>query len=250
MEGLRADIASAASRMTITFACRSAIRHLVHSLLDGEQVLEMASCIFAGSEGLLVLTDKRVLAVRDDFSRYHSRGVDVDGVTHLDYGPRVHDGFAAFTASEKLAVRRMPVVDSDRIVATLTERRPTVIVATSKPGLSTRDAVARAAAAQTAATTQVVSAVDATAATSGVAITSPGAADPAAPTAEASTTGVSIPATSATSAGSTTPSVPAALAPVLDADTAVLLGVLADLHARGLLTAEELAAKSAQIAVS
>jgi hypothetical protein len=229
MLDVRPDIASATSRMTLTFACRSAIRQLVHSLLPEENVLEMSSCLYAGSEGLLVLTDQRILAVRDDYSRYHLRAVPLSEVKALDYGPTVHDGFAALTSTEKVGVRRLPRVDSDRLVEAVLAIRPDVIVASSNPRRPEEPLIPAAA-----------------------------MADVGLPGAESIPAPFFINSTPPARGSSVRPLVVEDAPPTTEgsaqkkpeSDKEILYTVLADLHGRGLLSAEELATRMAQIAAA
>lgn len=258
---MRGDIAAAASRMRVLFGTRSAMKHLVNSLEAGEHVREMVACLYAGANGLLVLTDRRVLALRDDYSRYALKAAVLDEITLIDYGPKVHDGFAVFSDSGRVAVRKMHREDADRLVEVLSAGIPTIPVVTSHP---------TARASKNARLTSHAKHV-APAPTSG----------PVQPTADPAsvTVPVSGPEGSSTEfvsnaaitgvEGPSTGSLPAVPAPVLEpipepvvpapahhvepaqagpTDKEVLYGVLADLHARGLLTAEELAVKVAAVA--
>lgn len=248
MDNVRGDIAAAASRMRVLFGTRSAMKHLVNSLETGEHVREMVACLYAGANGLLVLTDRRVLALRDDYSRYAMKAAVLEEITLIDYGPKVHDGFAVFSDSGRVAVRKMHREDADRMVEALSAAIPTIPVVTSHP---------TARASKNARLTSYAKHV-APAPTSGP--VQPAAALPA-----------SVTVTVSGPDGSSTGSLPAVPAPVLEpipepvvpapshhaepahagpTDKAVLYGVLADLHARGLLTAEELAVKVAAVAAT
>lgn len=133
MAQLRGDIAQAESRMRRTFGTRSAIRNLHESLEAGELVQAMLACLYSSGDGLLVLTDRRVLAVRDDFSKFRLQAIALTEVRALDYAPTVHDGLAVLTDTGRIAVRKMERVDSDAFAAALVERIPTIIVGASRP---------------------------------------------------------------------------------------------------------------------
>ncbi len=216
--------------MRVTFGTRTAIKNL-HEIIDPEEtVQELAACLYAGGDGLLILTDKRVMGLRDDYSKYHYRDHDLAGVQKLDYDPVVHDGFALTTASGRLVVRKMHVEDSGRLVARLRELVPGLVLEVTRPGTRGRVPIRREA------------------------LRAP---RPAAAPAEApATPGVDVPAAAAAQADAADAAtiaaapgpVPAPVAAQADADKGVLMGVLADLHAKGLLTDAELAAKLAQVA--
>ncbi len=248
MAQLRGDIAQAESRMRRTFGTRSAIRNLHESLEAGELVQAMLACLYSSGDGLLVLTDRRVLAVRDDFSKFRLQAIALTEVRALDYAPTVHDGLAVLTDTGRIAVRKMERVDSDAFAAALVERIPTIIVGASRPqsrepfrgdpahpptppvappapaSAYAPPVTSDAAAPSAAAPAQVA---DQQAYAAGQAVTAAAAAAPASPGAQGSV--------------GAAPAAP-------DADKEVLLGVLADLHAKGLLSSEELAAKIAQVA--
>ena len=242
--------------MRVTFGTRTAIRDLYESLEDGETVVDMVACDFAAGNGVLVLSDKRVIALRDDFSMFRLRAVYLADIKAVDYAPRVHDGLGVLTAEGRIAVRRMHREDADRVVDGILIRAPEAVLGVSRPsgnGGKPAFEVTRPAAtdttAATAATDSAASATSATAAEQGAA-PAEGAAPPVGGSAQAAQEsgihGTSTPPPS--SPAPPTAPTDADLAAGAEADSAVLMGVLADLHAKGLLTEEELAAKIAQLA--
>lgn len=238
MNDVRRDIADAADRMHVTFGTRAAIRNLEDVLEDGEVVREMVSATYAAGDGLLVLTDRRVLAIRDDYSMYRVQHVDLAEAYAVDYAPKIHDGLGVLTPERRVAVRKMDRRDSDRFVDALVTANPHIVIGASRPR------------------------------TRSVPADGPRPAPSAAPSAASSTT--SAPSAAVAAAGYSMPPLPAppepsaqpapgasetrpatsALAQVTaqaDADKEVLVAVLADLHAKGVLSTDELAAKIAQV---
>lgn len=224
---LRKDIADAVGRMRVTFGTRTAIRDLDQTLEEGEGVVDMVGCLFAAGDGLLVLTDRRVLALRDDFSAFRMKAVRLPEIKAIDYAPRVHDGLGILTAAGRIAVRRMNRQDADRLVDGIFLRVPDAILGVSRPSNVGGKPVFEA--------------------------DSPGRRGAAAVT--STMTHEDIPDTPSTRSAAAEPThrvakVSATDGQVVDsaaADEAVLVGVLADLHAKGLLTEEELAVKIAQL---
>ena len=225
--------------MQVTFGTRTAIRDLHTVMEQGEQVVDMVRCQFSSGNAVLVLSDRRVIAVRDDYSAYRLKAVRLEDVKAVDYAPKVHDGLGVLTEAGRIAVRRMNRSDSDRLVDGLLLRAPTAVLGVSRP--SPRD---------------------------GRPVFEPGANAEPAPVAFQTDSPqdngtyeavpAAAPATPAPPAGeprtlppTDTSSIPSdeQLTRAADTDQAVLMSVLADLHARGLLTAEELAAKIAQLTV-
>ncbi len=251
VSSLRGDIADAAGRMRVTFGTRTAMKNLVYSLESGEQAKEMVACTFAGSDGLLVLTDRRIIAIRDDYSRFLLRDCALSEITCVDYAPTVHDGLAFFTESGRVAVRKMNTEDSDRLIGVLHGMIPTLVVTPLAPGSYVRapgGPIRRAGGSGTGANV----AQHAPSTPSAAAV--PAAAAPAAATGIAGLDPnllTSLPPAPATivMSGPQASSIPTA-APGPPAETDVLLGVLADLHARGLLSSDELAAKIALLAIA
>lgn len=221
MSSPRKDIAEAEARMRVTFGTRTAIKNLHEIIEDDETVQALCACLYAGGDGLLVLTDKRIIGVRDDYSKYHVRDHALAGVEKLDYDPVVHDGFAVTASSGRLVVRKMNVADSGRLVDRMRELVPELVLEVTRPGAHGHRVAVR---------TQRPPADVNTAA---------GAQAGAAVAAAAS---VAPPPPADTHEQTPAPAEPAS------ADKGVLMGVLADLHAKGLLTDAELAAKLAQVA--
>lgn len=214
--------------MRVTFGTRTAIKNL-HEIIDPEEIVqELAACLYSGGDGLLILTDRRIIGLRDDYSKYHYRDHALAGAQKLDYDPVVHDGFALTTASGRLVVRKMHVEDSGRLVARLREIVPGLVLEVTRPGahgrVPIRPTPVTPVQARPVADAPAQAVLDQDAAAQGVvdAVTPAGSSQKA----EAENTS----------------------AKPAEADKGVLMGVLADLHAKGLLTDAELAAKLAQVA--
>lgn len=119
--------------MAVTFGTRSAMRDLAEELGPAEQVVELAACTYAGAGGLVALTTERVIAIRDDYSKHQVQFVVVAEVGTVDYDPTVHDGFALFTATGRLVVRKMRREDGDRLVDALLTRAPHIVIQVTRP---------------------------------------------------------------------------------------------------------------------
>lgn len=269
--------------MAVTFGTRSAMRELGEELAPGEQVVELAACTYAGASGLLALTTMRVIAIRDDYSKHQVYFVTLPEVATLDYDPTVHDGFALFTAEGRLVVRKMRRADGDRLVDALLARAPHIVVKVTRPvpGQGAPSPVPQRALGSLGrhrrATTTAqgpASAPQPTPATEPWATTGSAMPEPKPAFAPLATTAPSpAPAPSSFAAQSVaaqsvaaqhvgdrvsaavTHPAPSASAPAEasaargSSDKEVLLSVLADLHAQGVLTADEFAAKVRQIVV-
>lgn len=226
MQQIRPDIMDAVSRMHVTFGIRSTIRNLPESLEAGELVQAMVACFYSGSDGLLVLTDRRVIAVRDDFSKFRLQAVPLTDTRALDYAPTVHDGLAVLTDTGRIAVRKMNRQDSDAFAAAVVAAVPGLVVGASRPQ---HNEPFRPEGGAVATDSDRDASFEAVAAPAGVPAATPPAATPQ---------------------PATPPPAPPPAEEETQADKEVLLGVLADLHAKGLLSADELAAKIAQVTAS
>ncbi|SEV91380.1 hypothetical protein SAMN05421595_0390 [Austwickia chelonae] len=294
--------------MVVTFGTRSAMRDLAEELGAEEQVVELAACTYAGAAGLVALTSDRVIAIRDDYSKHQVQFVLIREVATVDYDPTVHDGFALFSSSGRLVVRKMRREDGDRLVDALLTRAPHIVVHVTRPsggpggspqerlGRHRKPAAVRPGdqpgrpqprAVPGATPDPLVApkvppaiAAQANAAQAASQAVQPPANPPtgnlpgvgAAPGTPGGTPTAGIPTVPPVGppgftpgfGGSPTPTAappaPAAPAPAAPApglaqgatgrpatDKEILLGVLADLHAQGVLTAEEFAAKVRQI---
>lgn len=237
MQQIRPDIMDAVSRMHVTFGIRSTIRNLPESLEAGELVQAMVACFYSGSDGLLVLTDRRVIAVRDDFSKFRLQAVPLTDTRALDYAPTVHDGLAVLTDTGRIAVRKMNRQDSDAFAAALVAAVPGLVVGASRPQHNEPFRPEGGA---------VATDSDRDASFEPVAAPAEAAAPGGDPGGSAEPAGVPA----ATPPPATPPPAPPPAGEETQADKEVLLGVLADLHAKGLLSADELAAKIAQVTAS
>ncbi len=249
--------------MAVTFGTRSAMRDLEGELEVGERVIDLAACSYAGAAGLAALTNQRVLAIRDDYSKHQVQFATLGDIQTIDYDPNVHDGFAVFTAKARLVVRKMRRVDGDRLVDGLLVRAPHIEVHVTRPGRDSaaqrgvesgssgrhrKPAPSRAVAA---------AAVDAAAAQAGAAqqaaqnAATQNAPDQNAPDQNA-TARPPEPAGPSEAGARSAPRpsaepVPGSAAPRQATDQEILLGVLADLHTQGVPTSEEFAAKVRQV---
>ena len=249
MSELRRDIAEAAVRMAVTFGTRSAMRDLAEELEVGERVIDLAACSYAGAAGLAALTTQRVLAIRDDYSKHQVQFATLGDIQTIDYDPNVHDGFAVFTAKARLVVRKMRRVDEDRLVDAAAAQAGAAQQAAqnaSAQSAATQSAANQSAANQSAANQSAAnqSAANQNAATQSATVRRP---EPAAPAAGSVAQAMVTPVLAKPAPPPSAEPAPSPAAPRQAIDQEILLGVLADLHTQGVLTAEEFAAKVRQV---
>jgi hypothetical protein len=106
-DGQRNGIAAASARMTLHIGVKRAIKNLPGRLLPVEVVEHMTSCSYARGTGLVVLTNQRFLAIRDDFAKEKvedARRADIVGV-ELSSGTL--GGLTVSTPAQKITVRAL-----------------------------------------------------------------------------------------------------------------------------------------------
>ncbi len=230
--------------MAVTFGTRSAMRDLAEELEVGERVIDLAACSYAGAAGLAALTTQRVLAIRDDYSKHQVQFATLGDIQTIDYDPNVHDGFAVFTAKARLVVRKMRRVDEDRLVDAAAAQAGAAQQAAQNA--SAQSAANQSAANQSAANQSAAnqSAANQNAATQSATVRRP---EPAAPAAGSVAQAMVTPVLAKPAPPPSAEPAPSPAAPRQAIDQEILLGVLADLHTQGVLTAEEFAAKVRQV---
>jgi len=84
-DGLRPDIAAAAAVLPSTLGSGKEIKKLEEHLWEGESVLALVTGVFAGSNGLLTMTDRRLLFTVDGAMKSVSEDFPFDRVTSVQW---------------------------------------------------------------------------------------------------------------------------------------------------------------------
>ncbi len=123
MSDLRSDIAAAAARMPRRFGANRAIHNLAEQLLDGETVEALALGSWGGGTGLVVVTDHRLLLLRDDVKGQRVEDVQRRDIASVEWATGTFGGLSVHTNSNKLRVRAMHD-KAGREIADLLRSRP------------------------------------------------------------------------------------------------------------------------------
>ena len=115
---LRSDIAAAATRMTSGYEVHREIRQLGAYLREGESVQRLASGVYGAGAGLLAVTDRRVLLLRDGRSGQASEGFPLERLSVVDWVADGAQGNITVSDSNTTAeLRDVPAAEGADIVA-------------------------------------------------------------------------------------------------------------------------------------
>jgi hypothetical protein len=122
-DGLRADIERAQARMSSTLGSRREIKRLTEHLWDGEQVEVMVSGQYGGGSGLLVLTDRRLVFVKDGVMKKTLEDFPLDKVSSVQWSSGVMMGkISIFASGNKAEVSQVMKDDGKALTDTVRER--------------------------------------------------------------------------------------------------------------------------------
>lgn len=125
----RPDIASAKSRMRVTFGGGKEIKRLPEHLWDREQVERMTTGSYQGGSGLLVLTDRRLLFLKEGMLSKKSEDFPLDKVSSIQWSSGMMLGTVTVFASGNKAEIKNVNKDDGKDITDLVRAR----VSTSKP---------------------------------------------------------------------------------------------------------------------
>ncbi|MFF4774259.1 SHOCT domain-containing protein [Microtetraspora fusca] len=112
----RPDIQAAADRMASKFGSRREIRHLVDYLVEGEAVEHMAAGTFGPGTGLVVLTGRRLLFVKDGLVAKVAEDFMVGKISTVQWKPGSSHGTLTVTSSgDKAEIENIHNDDGARI---------------------------------------------------------------------------------------------------------------------------------------
>lgn len=114
---LRSDIVAAAARMNTDHDVHREVRQLGAYLHDGETVQRLAAGVYGAGAGLLALTDRRVLLLRDGRSGHASEGFPLGRLSSADW--IAEGGRATITVSDSSStavLRQVALTDAQQVV--------------------------------------------------------------------------------------------------------------------------------------
>ncbi|MDQ3765854.1 MAG: PH domain-containing protein [Actinomycetota bacterium] len=116
-EDLRPDIAAAKSRMRVKMGGGREIKRLPDHLWEGETVERMTTGVYGNGNGLIVLTDRRLLFVRDGVMSKRSEDFPLDKVSSVQWGSGLMLGaITIFASGNKTEIKNVNKDDGKEIV--------------------------------------------------------------------------------------------------------------------------------------
>ncbi|HZG96641.1 MAG TPA: PH domain-containing protein [Nocardioidaceae bacterium] len=136
MDGLRPDIAAAATRMSTATGAKREIRKLVEHLWESEQVERMTSGVYGNGIGLVVLTDRRLFFLKDGWVSQTSEDFLLERVSSIQWSSGVMTGsIIVFASGNKAEIKQVPKADGKDIVDLIRARLAgSVVPARPAPG--------------------------------------------------------------------------------------------------------------------
>lgn len=122
-EPLRPDIQAAADRMDTKTGAKREIRKLVEYLWDGETVRHMVAGSYGGGTGLLVLTDRRLLFVKDGWTSKTTEDFPLEKISSVQWSSGMMMGkLAVFASGNKAEIVNVGKQAGKLIADTIRER--------------------------------------------------------------------------------------------------------------------------------
>lgn len=128
---LRPDIARAASRMSATFGGQREIRQLVEHLFKGETVEMLAVGWYGKGNGLLALTNHRLLFLLHGWVHRQLDEFPLDTISSVQWSASVITGTLTVCAGDNTAeINQIPMSNGRALSDRLRERISTIVVLT------------------------------------------------------------------------------------------------------------------------
>lgn len=122
-QSLRPDIAAAADRMDVKTGAKREIVKLVEYLWEGELVQHMAAGNYGGGIGLVALTDRRLMFVKDGWVGKTSEDFPLDKISSVQWSSGMLTGtLTVFASGNKAAIGNMSKAGGKIIADTIRER--------------------------------------------------------------------------------------------------------------------------------
>jgi hypothetical protein len=128
-ETLRPDIQAAADRMASKFGARREIRRLGEYLWEGETVQHLAGGAYGGGLGVLALTDRRLLFLRDGWVNKTTEDFPIEKISSVEWRSGFSQGtLTVYASGNKAEIKQIINPDgksiADAIRARLTGSPP------------------------------------------------------------------------------------------------------------------------------
>lgn len=119
----RPDIQAAKSRMTVRFGAGRELKKLTEHLWHDEQVREMTAGTYGGGQGLVVLTDRRLMFIKEGVVKRTSEDFPLDKMSSAQWSSGMVTGkVTIFASGNKAEIAGVNKADGKRIVDILRAR--------------------------------------------------------------------------------------------------------------------------------
>ena len=120
---LRPDIEAAKARMNIKFGAGRELKKLVEHLWHDEQVQEMTTGTYGGGQGLVVLSDRRLMFIKEGRVKRTSEDFPLDKLSSAQWSSGMLTGtIVVFASGNKAEIQNVNKTDGKRIVDILRAR--------------------------------------------------------------------------------------------------------------------------------
>ncbi|MFI6883383.1 PH domain-containing protein [Streptosporangium canum] len=122
-EQLRPDIQAALNLMQRKIGARREVRRLIEYLWEGERVDYMATGHYGGGQGLMVLTDRRLLFLKDGMLSKTTEDFPLEKISSVQWSSHVMAGtLIVFASGNKAEVKGMKKKDGKQIADAVRDR--------------------------------------------------------------------------------------------------------------------------------
>lgn len=132
-EDLRPDIEKARSLMSVKLGSGREIKRLAEYLWDNEQVERMVSGQYGGGQGVLVLTNRRLLFLKDGIMRKTLEDFPLEKISSVQWSSGIVQGKITIFASGNKAEVKGILTSAGKDLADLARERITDVSKTAKP---------------------------------------------------------------------------------------------------------------------
>jgi hypothetical protein len=117
MGELREDIEAAKKQMSVRVGGGREIKKLVEHLWEGERVERMTTGYYGNGNGLIVLTDRRLLFIQDGMLSHKTEDFPLDKLSSVQWSSGIALGsITVFSAGNKAVIQKMNKVDGKAMV--------------------------------------------------------------------------------------------------------------------------------------
>jgi hypothetical protein len=122
-EALRPDIQAAKDRMSLRLGAGREMKRLTNHLWEGEVVHLMAAGRYGGGQGIVVMTDRRLLFVMDGVLRQTTEDFPLDRISSVQWNSGMVWGtLAIFASGNKADIEQLDKRDGKQIADALRAR--------------------------------------------------------------------------------------------------------------------------------